>query len=85
MVVVLSYSGETEEIKNLVPFVEKIGAKIVAITGKPKSFLARYSDQVISVKVAKEACALGLAPTTSTTAMLAIWAETHRQLSYCYQ
>lgn len=71
-VVILSYSGETEEIKNLVPFIEKIGAKIIAITGNTKSFLARYADGVINVKVDKEACALGLAPTTSTTAMLAV-------------
>ena len=71
-VVVLSYSGETEEIKNLIPFVEKIGAKIVAITGNVNSSLARYADSLISVKVDKEACSLGLAPTTSTTAMLVI-------------
>ncbi len=70
--VILSYSGETDEIKNLIPFIKKIGAKIVAITGNIKSSLARYSDSVINVKVDKEACALGLAPTTSTTAMLAI-------------
>jgi arabinose-5-phosphate isomerase len=70
--VVLSYSGETDEIKNLIPFIKKIGAKIVAITGNVNSNLARYADSVISVKVDKEACALGLAPTTSTTAMLAI-------------
>ncbi|MCP4653655.1 MAG: KpsF/GutQ family sugar-phosphate isomerase [Candidatus Omnitrophica bacterium] len=72
VVVILSYSGETEEIKNLIPFVEKIGAKVIAITGKSRSFLGRYADSAISVKVEKEACALGLAPTTSTTAMLAV-------------
>ncbi|MBD3246531.1 MAG: KpsF/GutQ family sugar-phosphate isomerase [Candidatus Omnitrophica bacterium] len=72
IVVALSYSGETDEIKNLIPFVKKIGAKIIAVTGKEKSSLAKYSDSVISVKVAKEACPLNLAPTTSTTAMLAI-------------
>ncbi|MDD5070932.1 MAG: KpsF/GutQ family sugar-phosphate isomerase [Candidatus Omnitrophica bacterium] len=72
VVVVLSYSGETDEIKNLIPFIKKIGAKIIAITGNTKSSLARYSDSAISVKVDKEACSLGLAPTTSTTAMLAI-------------
>ena len=71
-VVVLSYSGETEEVKNLIAFIEKIGAKIIAITGNTDSTLARYADSTISVKVDKEACALGLAPTTSTTAMLAI-------------
>ncbi|MBU1121943.1 MAG: KpsF/GutQ family sugar-phosphate isomerase [Candidatus Omnitrophota bacterium] len=71
-VVVLSYSGETEEIKNLIPFIKKIGAKIVALTGNTNSNLARYADSVVSVKVNKEACSLGLAPTTSTTAMLVI-------------
>jgi len=72
VVVVLSYSGETDEIKNLIPFIKKIGAKIIAITGNSKSSLARYSDSVIITKVDKEACAVGLAPTTSTTAMLAL-------------
>ena len=72
VIVILSYSGETDEIKNLVPFIKRLGAKIVAITGNIKSNLARYADGVIDVKVDKEACALGLAPTTSTTAMLAI-------------
>ncbi|MCM8823907.1 MAG: KpsF/GutQ family sugar-phosphate isomerase [Candidatus Omnitrophica bacterium] len=72
VVFVLSYSGETEEIKNLIPFVKKIGAKIVALTGNRKSNLARYSDAFVDVRVEKEACPLGLAPTTSTTAMLAM-------------
>jgi len=72
VVVVLSYSGETEEVKNLIPFIKKIGARIIAITGNVQSNLARYADSVVNVKVDKEACALGLAPTTSTTAMLAI-------------
>lgn len=72
VVVILSYSGETEEIKNLIPFVKKIGVKVIAITGNINSNLARYADSTISVKVDKEACALGLAPTTSTTAMLAL-------------
>lgn len=72
VVVVLSYSGETDEIKNLIPFIKKIGAKIIAITGNNKSSLARYADSVIITKVDKEACAVGLAPTTSTTAMLAL-------------
>ena len=72
VVVVLSYSGETDEVKNLIPFIKKIGAKIIAITGNVKSSLGCYADSVVNVKVDKEACALGLAPTTSTTAMLAI-------------
>ncbi len=71
-VVVLSYSGETEEIKNLIPFIRQIGAKIIALTGNPHSSLNRYVDGFVSVKIDKEACPLGLAPTTSTTAMLAM-------------
>ena len=72
VVVVLSYSGETDEVKNLIPFIKKIGAEIVAITGNKKSSLGRYADECIDVKIEKEACTLGLAPTTSTTAMLAL-------------
>ncbi|MFO8052674.1 MAG: KpsF/GutQ family sugar-phosphate isomerase [Candidatus Omnitrophota bacterium] len=72
IVIILSYSGQTDEIKNLIPFVKKIGSKIIAITGNVGSNLAQYSDVVIDVAVDKEACGLGLAPTTSTTAMLAI-------------
>ena len=72
VVCVLSYSGETEEIKNLIPFVKKIGAKIIAITGNIHSSLAKYANNTVNVKVKKEACPLGLAPTTSTTAMLAV-------------
>lgn len=72
VVVVLSYSGETDEVKNLIPFIKKIGVRVIAITGNIKSSLARYADSTVNVKVDKEACPLGLAPTTSTTAMLAI-------------
>lgn len=72
VVLVLSYSGETDEIKNLIPFIKKIGAGIIAMTGNQRSNLARYADATINVKVDREACVLGLAPTTSTTAMLAI-------------
>ncbi len=72
VVVVLSYSGETSEVKHLIPFIQRIGAKIISITGNTRSFLARYSHATIDVRVEREACALGLAPTTSTTAMLAV-------------
>ena len=71
-VIILSNSGETEEIKKLLPILKKIGAKIIAITGNLKSILARYSDVVLNTAVKKEACPLGLAPTASTTAMLAM-------------
>jgi len=72
MVIIISNSGSTEEIKQLLPFLKKIGAKIIALTGKAKSILAKYSDVVLDVSVKKEACPLGLAPTASTTATLAM-------------
>ncbi len=72
VVIALSNSGETEEIKNLLPVIKRIGAQLIAITGNPKSTLAKYSDVVINVRVEKEACPFNLAPTASTTAMLAV-------------
>lgn len=72
VIVILSYSGETDEIKVLLPFLKKIGSKVISMTGNTSSSLARYSDAVLDVKVAREACALNLAPTTSTTVMLAM-------------
>ena len=71
-VIIISNSGSTEEIKQLLPFLKKIGAKIIALTGKTKSILAKYSDVVLDVSVKKEACPLGLAPTASTTATMAM-------------
>ena len=72
VVIVLSNSGQTEEIKQLLPILKKIGSKIIALTGNKKSILAKYSDAVLDVSVKKEACPLGLAPTASTTAALAM-------------
>lgn len=72
IVIAISNSGETEETKSLVPILKKIGAKIIAITGNINSALAKHSDLVLDVSVKKEACPLGLAPTSSTTAMLAM-------------
>jgi arabinose-5-phosphate isomerase len=68
----LSYSGETDELNILLPSIRKIGCRIAALTGNPCSTLARSSDIVIDVGVEKEACPLGLAPTASTTALLAM-------------
>ncbi len=68
----LSNSGETIELNALIPSIKKIGCKVIALTGNPASTLAKNSDQVLDVGVAKEACPLGLAPTTSTTALLAM-------------
>jgi len=71
-VIIISNSGSTEEIKQLLPLLKKIGATIIALTGNTKSILAKYSDVVLDVSVKKEACPLGLVPTASTTATLAM-------------
>jgi arabinose-5-phosphate isomerase len=72
IVIILSNSGSTEEMKQLLPILKKIGAKVIALTGNTKSLLAKYSDVVLDVSVKKEACPLNLAPTASTTATLAM-------------
>ncbi|MFH1645465.1 MAG: KpsF/GutQ family sugar-phosphate isomerase [Candidatus Omnitrophota bacterium] len=72
ILLMLSNSGETEEITRLLPIIKKIGSKIISLTGNCKSTLALNSDLVLNVGVKKEACPLGLAPTASTTAMLAM-------------
>ncbi|HOX54642.1 MAG: KpsF/GutQ family sugar-phosphate isomerase [Candidatus Omnitrophica bacterium] len=72
IVIVISKSGETEEIRSLLPLLKKIGTKIIALTGNTKSTLAKYSNVVLDTSVKKEACSLNLAPTASTTAMLAM-------------
>jgi arabinose-5-phosphate isomerase len=69
-VLALSYSGESEELLNLLPAIKRFAAPIIAMTGNPKSTLAKRSDVVLNVKVPKEACPFNLAPTSSTTAML---------------
>ncbi|MFN7138370.1 MAG: SIS domain-containing protein [Limisphaerales bacterium] len=70
VILALSYSGESEELLNLIPALKRFSVKIIALTGGPKSSLARYSDVVLNVKVPKEACPFNLAPTSSTTATL---------------
>jgi arabinose-5-phosphate isomerase len=72
LILALSNSGETEEIIKFLPIVKKIGAKLVAMVGNAKSTLAKNADLIIDTSVKREACSLGLAPTTSTTAMLAM-------------
>src|SRR5476651_755407 len=72
LVLILSYSGETEEVARLVPSLKRIGTRIVALTGNPKSSLAREAEIHIDVQVPREACPLNLAPTSSSTAMLAV-------------
>ena len=70
--VALSNSGETDELLTIVPIVKRTGAKLIALTGAPKSSLAKLADAHLDTSVEKEACPLNLAPTTSTTAALAM-------------
>lgn len=72
LLLALSNSGSTEELVRLLPLVRQIGAKLVAITGNPESTLAREADIVLALGAIDEACPLGLAPTASTAAMLAL-------------
>ena len=71
-VVALSYSGESDELVNLLPMLKRAGARIIALTGSPDSTLARHSDIVLDASVEREACAFNLVPTASTTVALAI-------------
>jgi arabinose-5-phosphate isomerase len=72
VVLAISNSGETEELVRLLPSIKRIGAEIVAITGNPASSLAKGADFHLSAAISREACPLGLAPTASTTATLAL-------------
>ena len=72
IMIVLSYSGDTREVVDLLEFVKRFGIKLIGITGNKKSQLARYSDVVLEAKVSREAEASGLIPTASTTAALAL-------------
>jgi arabinose-5-phosphate isomerase len=72
VVLALSYSGETEELVRILPAIKRFDVKILAMTGYPKSSIARHSDLVLNVSIKKEACPFNLAPTSSTTAMLAL-------------
>jgi arabinose-5-phosphate isomerase len=71
-VLALSNSGETEELLTILPLIKRLGVRLIAMTGNPRSTLARRADVNIDVSVAQEACPLGLAPTASTTAALAM-------------
>ncbi len=70
VILALSYSGESEELLNLLPALKRFSVKIITLTGGLKSALARHSDVVLNVRVPREACPFNLAPTASTTAML---------------
>ncbi len=69
-VLALSYSGETRELLDLMPFIRRFDVGIVALTGKPGSTLAQLADLSLDTSVEREACPLNLAPTSSSTAML---------------
>jgi arabinose-5-phosphate isomerase len=68
----ISYSGESEELLTIVPVLKRQGAKLISLTGNPKSSLAREANVHLNGAVAQEACPMGLAPTASTTAALAL-------------
>jgi len=72
VILALSHSGETEEVVRLLPLIKRLGLPIIAMTGNIKSTLAERSDVVLDISVEEEACSLGLAPTASTTAALAM-------------
>ena len=72
VVIALSNSGETGELLTIVPLIKRQGVPLIAMTGNPNSSLGREADVHLDVSVAEEACPLGLAPTTSTTATLAM-------------
>lgn len=72
VLIAVSNSGETEEIITMVPAVKRVGVKMIVMTGKVSSTLGGYADVILDVGVKEEACPLGLAPTASTTATLAM-------------
>jgi arabinose-5-phosphate isomerase len=70
VVLLLSNSGETDEVKQILPLLKRLGIGLIAMTGKPGSTLAKHADIHLNVAIDAEACPLGLAPTSSTTAAL---------------
>ncbi|MBI2733217.1 MAG: KpsF/GutQ family sugar-phosphate isomerase [Aquabacterium sp.] len=72
VVLAISNSGESEELTALLPVIKRLGVRLLAMTGRPGSSLARHADIVLDCAVAQEACPLNLAPTASTTAQMAL-------------
>ena len=72
LLLAISYSGETAEVVTILPMVKRMGAKLVSMTGNPKSTMAQAADVHLDISVEEEACPLKLAPTASTTATLAM-------------
>jgi arabinose-5-phosphate isomerase len=72
VVIAVSNSGETDEVTRILPIIKRMGLPLIAMTGNPKSTLARAGDVFLDISIKEEACPLGLAPTSSTTATLAM-------------
>jgi arabinose-5-phosphate isomerase len=72
VIIAISNSGETEEIVGLIPFLKRFNVSLVSLTGNPCSTLAKSSDVHLDISVKEEACTLGIVPTASTTAALAM-------------
>ncbi|MEA2012476.1 MAG: KpsF/GutQ family sugar-phosphate isomerase [Verrucomicrobiota bacterium] len=72
IIIALSYSGETEELLTVIPAIKRFGVRIIAITGDINSRLADFADIILPMRVEKEACPFNLAPTATTTALLAL-------------
>lgn len=72
VVILISYSGETDDVNKLIPSLKNFGNKIIAMTGKPHSTLARHSDLVLDISIEREACPNNLAPTTSSLVTMAL-------------
>ena len=72
LLLAVSYSGETQEVVTMLPLIKRMGIRLISMTGKPTSTLAKVADAHLDVSVSEEACPLNLAPTASTTATLAM-------------
>ncbi len=72
LLLAVSYSGETQEVVTMLPLIKRMGIRLISMTGKPTSTLAKVADAHLDVSVSEEACPLNLAPTASTTASLAM-------------
>ncbi|MEW6584555.1 MAG: KpsF/GutQ family sugar-phosphate isomerase [Nitrospirota bacterium] len=72
VIIAISNSGETEELINLIPFLKRYNVKLISLTGNPKSTLANQSDVALDISVKEEACPMGIVPTASTTATMAM-------------
>jgi arabinose-5-phosphate isomerase len=72
VVIALSYSGETDEVLAILPAIRRLDVPVIALTGRPDSTLGKFAKVTLDVAVAREACPMNLAPTTSTTVMIAV-------------